>query len=148
MADFLVRRWRLREVLGPYLYTCILDLNGANNIGGFRNDPEILKQHPPFDPALASLAPAALDQVARIAKTLVLGKEELRSIVEERSAKLHSRRTSLGLLERLSGPIPRVSGSPSTTRRVSRARQDQTRWNKCSICRAVGKWPSGGMLKR
>jgi hypothetical protein len=88
MADFLVRRWRLREVLGPYLYTCILDLNGANNIGGFRNDPEILKQHPPFDPALASLAPAALDQVARIAKTLVLGKEELRSIVEERSAKL------------------------------------------------------------
>jgi hypothetical protein len=49
MAEFLARRWRLVEALELYLYVCILDLNGAQNIGSFKNRPELLRQFPVFD---------------------------------------------------------------------------------------------------
>jgi hypothetical protein len=85
MAEFLARRWRLRDALGMYLYVCILDLNGVNNVNA--SDAVALKMFPPFTPANALLAPVALDQIARIAGALVLGRAELRAIVEERSPK-------------------------------------------------------------
>jgi hypothetical protein len=83
MAEFLARRWRLREALELYLYVCILDLNGAQNMGGFKNDPELLRQLPVFDPNRSGLAPVVLDQITRIARKLQLGTEELRVVVEK-----------------------------------------------------------------
>jgi hypothetical protein len=113
MAQFLVRRWRLREALELYLYVCLLDLNGANNVSGFGNDREILKQFPAFNPRLAFLAPAPLDQVARIATKLGLSKDELRRIVEKRSAGLPiSVQQSWTCLEKAIWPDPSAVRKP------------------------------------
>jgi hypothetical protein len=80
MAEFLARRWRLREALELYLYVCILDLNGAQNTSGF-----VLRQFPVFDPNSSNLAPVVLDQITRIARKLQFGREELRMIVQKQS---------------------------------------------------------------
>jgi hypothetical protein len=84
MAEFLARRWRLREALELYLYVCILDLNGAQNMGGFKNDPELLRQLPAFDPNRSNLAPVVLDQITRIARNLQFGKGKLRALIEKK----------------------------------------------------------------
>lgn len=86
MAEFLVRRWRLREALEFYVYVSILDLNGATNASGHKNSPELLRQFPAFDPNHASLAPAVLDQIARIVDKLRIGTDDLRAIIEKRYA--------------------------------------------------------------
>jgi hypothetical protein len=87
MADFLTRRWRLRDALAMYLYVCVLDLNGPNNLSGYAGHVQLVREFPPFKPELAFLAPVPLDQIARIARTLVFGKAELRAIVDEWSPK-------------------------------------------------------------
>jgi DNA-directed RNA polymerase subunit RPC12/RpoP len=85
MGQFLARRWKLKDALGLYLYVSILDLNGANNFGGFKDaPPDLLKQFPPFDLRLACPAPAVLDQIMRIARKLQLHKEELHAAFEKR----------------------------------------------------------------
>jgi hypothetical protein len=83
IAALHTRRWRLKQALEFYIYVCILDLNGAQNIGGFKSDPELLRQFPVFDPNRADLAPVVLDQIARIARNLRFGKEELRTTIEK-----------------------------------------------------------------
>ncbi len=58
-------RGTLKGALGEYLYVCILDLNDS----------------------LPSLSPVPLDQVTRIAKRLLLSKEELRALFAKYYAK-------------------------------------------------------------
>lgn len=84
MAEFLARRWRLQEALELYLYVCVLDLNGAQNMGGFKNDPELQWKFPMFAPNRSNLAPVVLDQITRIARILRFGKEALRAVIGKR----------------------------------------------------------------
>lgn len=86
MAEFLVRRWRLREALGLYVYVCICDLNGAQNLGGLRSG--VLTQPSAFDPNQADVAPVVLDQITRIAKYLRFDKHALRAVAASQYASI------------------------------------------------------------
>jgi len=61
MADFLARRWKLRDALAQYLLVCALDLI---------QDPN------------PSLAPAPLDQISRISRALNLSATEVREVFQ------------------------------------------------------------------
>lgn len=89
MGDHLRRKLKLKRSLLMYLEICYLDLNGPNNTGGF-NDPEILKEFPPFDPSEgnAFLAPGIIDVIRRISKKLKITEEELGRLFIERNSKI------------------------------------------------------------
>ena len=83
MAEFLRKEQRFGEALKTYFEVCYIDLNGPNNTGGL-NDPELLKEYPPFDPTqFADLAPGVIDIVSRLMKKLNLTKEDARILFLE-----------------------------------------------------------------
>lgn len=87
MAEILRREMKLKDALQTYLEVCYLDLNGVRNVGGM-NDPEILKEFPPFDPKeSAFLAPGVIDLIKRIVLKLDLSKEEIRQIFVEHNSR-------------------------------------------------------------
>lgn len=87
MAEILRGEMKLRDALRIYLEVCYLDLNGVRNVGGM-NDPEILKEFPPFDPKeSAFLAPGVIDLIKRIVLKLNLNKEEIKQIFVEHNSR-------------------------------------------------------------
>lgn len=87
MAEILRREMKLKNALQTYLEVCYLDLNGVRNVGGI-NDPEILKEFPPFDPKeLAFLAPGVIDLIKRIVLKLNLRKDEVKQIFVEHNSR-------------------------------------------------------------
>lgn len=87
MAELLSRDLKFKHALQTYLEVCYLDLNGASNRGGM-NDPELLKEYPPFDLKTAFLAPGMIDIVKRIVERLKMNKDDLRSLFVEHNTRL------------------------------------------------------------
>lgn len=79
MAEILRGEMKLKDALRTYLEVCYLDLNGPNNTGGV-NDPELLKEFPPFDPTKGNsfLAPGVIERIKRILKKLEMDKEKMK----------------------------------------------------------------------
>ncbi len=88
MAELLSRDLRFKQSLETYFEVCYLDLNGANNIGGIE-DPELLKEFPPFDLRDAFLAPGLMDIIKRIVKRLKMSSDELRALFVEHNTRLY-----------------------------------------------------------
>ena len=87
MAELLRKEMKLKQALQAYLEVCYLDLNGPNNTGG--NDPELLKEFPPFDPNRNSfLAPGVIDLIQRIIKKLNIDKDEVKKIFIEHNSRI------------------------------------------------------------
>jgi len=87
MADFLSRRKKLKEAFRLYLTVCAYDLNGAQNRGGMPS--EMLRRFPPFDPAMATLAPAVVESVQDLAEELSFSVDEVRREYLESAALLN-----------------------------------------------------------
>ncbi len=88
MAEILRSEMKLKDALRTYLEVCYLDLNGPNNTGGM-NDPELLKEFPPFDPNRDSfLAPGVIDLIKRIVLKLELSKDEIKQIFTEHNSRM------------------------------------------------------------
>src|SRR3989344_380016 len=87
MAEILRGEMKLKDALKTYLEVCYLDLNGPNNTGGM-NNPELLKEFPPFDPNRdSSLAPGVIDLIKRIVLKLNLSKDEVKQIYIEHNSR-------------------------------------------------------------
>lgn len=87
MAEILRGKMKLKNALQTYFEVCYLDLNGVRNVGRM-NNPEILKEFPPFDPKeLAFLAPGVIDLIKRIILKLNLSKDEIKQIFIEHNSR-------------------------------------------------------------
>jgi len=72
-----------QKALITYLELCYIDMNGPNNSGCARNNPELLREYPPFDPynsVNSFLAPGILEYIAQINKELNLTKDQIKEI--------------------------------------------------------------------
>lgn len=88
MAEILRGEMKLKDALRTYLEVCYLDLNGPNNTGGM-NDPELLKEFPPFNPKdFSFLAPGVIDLIKRIVLKLKLNKDEIKQIFVEHNSRI------------------------------------------------------------
>ena len=61
---------------------CYLHVNGPNNRGSFKNNPDLLKDYPQFDPGVEGdtrLAPGIVMDVKKISTELVLSMDEIQS---------------------------------------------------------------------
>jgi DNA-directed RNA polymerase subunit RPC12/RpoP len=88
MGEILRGEMKLKDALRAYLEVCYLDLNGPNNTGGM-NDPELLKEFPPFDPNRDSfLAPGVIDLIKRIVLKSKLNKDEIKKIFIEHNSRI------------------------------------------------------------
>lgn len=88
MAEILRGEMKLKDALRTYLEVCYLDLNGPNNTGGM-NDPELLKEFPPFDPNRDSfLALGVIDLIKRIVLKLKLSQDEIKQIYIEHNLRI------------------------------------------------------------
>ena len=63
MAAVLEEEGRLRDALDAYLEVAGLDLNGATNTSGHRNDPQLMAEFPAFQPSMSFLAPGIASTV-------------------------------------------------------------------------------------
>jgi hypothetical protein len=73
----------LRNALIMYLELCYIDLNGPNNCGSCKDEPELLNEYPPFDPnnsVDAFLAPGILNYIDQLTNELNLTKDQLKEI--------------------------------------------------------------------
>jgi len=87
MAEILRGEMKLKDALQTYFEVCYLDLNGVRNVGGM-NDPELLKEFPPFDlKESAFLAPGVIDLIKRIVLKLNLPKDEIKQIFIEHNSR-------------------------------------------------------------
>ena len=88
MGDILKKELKLKEALITYLEVCYLDLNGPNNRGCLE-DPELLKEYPPFDPSMgdAFLAPGVIEYIAKLHNKLNL-KDEVRKLFIENNNRI------------------------------------------------------------
>lgn len=88
MAEILRKEARPINALKTYLEVCYLDLNGPNNIGGI-DDPELLKEFPPWDPKhLAFLAPGVVGSAAVIIEGTGATQDDVEAAFMRRAAKL------------------------------------------------------------
>lgn len=87
MAEILRGEMKLKDALRTYLEVCYLDLNGGRNIGGM-NDPELLKEFPPFDPKEAFLAPGIIDLIQMIMRKLNMASEDVKQIFIEHNSRI------------------------------------------------------------
>jgi hypothetical protein len=81
----------LRNALIMYLELCYIDSNGPNNCGSSKNDPELLKKYPPFNPnnsVDAFLAPGILQYIQQINRELNLTKDQIKEIFYEHNLKV------------------------------------------------------------
>jgi phage FluMu protein Com len=86
MAEILRDELRLDQALKTCLEVCYLDLNGPTNTGGL-TDPDLLREHPPFDPKkFGMLAPGIVDIVRRIVKKLAIDEAKVYSLFLEQNA--------------------------------------------------------------
>jgi hypothetical protein len=70
MGDILKKRSMLEPALLTYLEVCYLDLNGPNNCGGHRDNPELLREYPPFSRSFAGLAPSVTGYLQAVIEML------------------------------------------------------------------------------
>ncbi|MCF7809890.1 hypothetical protein K9N50_02755 [bacterium] len=82
MAFHLEKEGRFNDALTTLLEVCYLDLNGPNNLGGM-NDPELLKEYPPWDVNLAFTAPAIVDKITKLVKQLNISIDDVQRIFSE-----------------------------------------------------------------
>lgn len=85
----------LRNALIMYLELCYIDSNGPNNCGSSKNDRELLKKYPPFNPnnsVDAFLAPGILQYIQQINKELNLTKDQIKEIFYEHNLKVEKSR--------------------------------------------------------
>lgn len=68
MAEFLKRERKFKNALQTYLEVLYLDQNGPANRESIKNNPELLREYPSFDPKLAFVAPGVIDRVRIILK--------------------------------------------------------------------------------
>lgn len=88
MAEILRKETKLKDALRAYLEVCYLDLNGPSNIGGM-NNPELLKEFPPFDPKeSAFLAPGVIALIKKIMLESNLNKDKIKQIFIEHNSRL------------------------------------------------------------
>ena len=78
MADFLLRRQKLKHALRLYLIVCSYDLNGAENRGGL--SAEMLQEFPLFDQTTATLAPVVVEHIKDLARELELSGEDVQEL--------------------------------------------------------------------
>lgn len=88
MAEFLRNEGKLQNALETYLEVCYLDLNGAENRERIKDDPEMLKQFPAFDPKLSFLAPAVIRRIKSIIKKLKLEISSIRDLFSTHNTKI------------------------------------------------------------
>lgn len=70
---------RLMDALSTYLEVCYFDLNGADNVGSRKDDPELLREYPPFDPTNYGLvAPTVINSIKKIITELDLEIDEVK----------------------------------------------------------------------
>ena len=70
------------SALAMLLEVCYLDVNGPNNRGRFKNNPDLLKDYPQLDPGVEGdtrLAPGIVMDVKKISTELVLSMDEIQS---------------------------------------------------------------------
>jgi len=79
MAEILRREINLKEALKTYLEICYFDLNGFSNRGGI-NDPEILKEFPPFDTTSVFIASGIVDRIRILIKKLNITIDNVKEI--------------------------------------------------------------------
>lgn len=80
---------KYEQSLTIQLEVCYLDLNGPRNMGE-RQDPEILRQFPPFDPDLDGLlAPLVIKRVNQLIQLLDFSTEDTKELFENIALKLH-----------------------------------------------------------
>ncbi|MDR9500965.1 MAG: hypothetical protein RI601_04140 [Desulfurivibrionaceae bacterium] len=90
MAEILHKQGNKKSALNLFLEVCYFDLNGPSNMGGLQ-DPEILKEYPPFNTELAMLAPGVLGRVEKIVKELNINSKEAFASFEPFAKHLHER---------------------------------------------------------
>jgi hypothetical protein len=81
----------LSNALAIYLELCYIDLNGPKNCGGSKNQPELLKEYPPFnikDSSSTFIAPGIINYIRIINNDLNLSKEEIKQIFFEHNLKV------------------------------------------------------------
>ena len=89
MAGILRKEKKPKEALRTYLEVCYLDINGPMNRGGI-NDPQLLKEYPPFDPKQAFLAPGVTGEIQDLVEELGLQTEEVKSLFSETAKISHN----------------------------------------------------------
>jgi len=73
----------LRNALIMYLELCYIDLNGPNNSGSLKNNTELLREYPPFNPknsVNSFLAPGILVSIQQLGKELNLTIDQIKEI--------------------------------------------------------------------
>ena len=85
----------LPNALISYLELCYIDLNGPNNCGSSKDNPEILREYPPFNPNNSvdtHLAPGILEYITQINKELNLTKDQLKEVFFTHNLKVENAR--------------------------------------------------------
>jgi hypothetical protein len=96
MAELLGKENKPVNALDYLLGVCYLDLNGPFNCGGL-NDPELLRNYPPFNPSKGDLAPGIIARVQELMEGLELTPAEIESRFME---------VAIGLAKSVSLPLP------------------------------------------
>lgn len=80
MAESLKKENKLQNALETYLEVLYLDQNGPNNRESIKNDTQLLREFPPFDPSSVFIAPGIVDRVRILEKKLKITLNEIREI--------------------------------------------------------------------
>lgn len=81
-------RWE--EALARYLEVCYLNLNGPKNYGVI-DDPDLLKEYPPFDPEDGYLLPGVLAEVDNAIAARGLTAKETKTLFHKTAVELQAR---------------------------------------------------------
>ena len=88
MAELLRREKKDRASLETYLEVSYLDANGPRNMGGIF-DPGLVREFPPFDPAMAFQAPGIAARIRSLSQSLSLGESDLRAVFLQIGERTH-----------------------------------------------------------
>lgn len=77
------------EALGCYVELLYLDTNGPNDTSTIRNEPELLKEYPDFDPEHTCFAPAIITAVEKILKKECISQDEYKALFLRRGEILY-----------------------------------------------------------
>lgn len=94
-ADILRASGDSENALTLYLELLYIDLNGPNNCSSRKNDSELLKKYPPFNPndsGSAFIAPGIINYIKTLDKNLNLSKEEIKQVFFEHNIEVEKAR--------------------------------------------------------
>lgn len=89
MARFLERENKLQNALETYLEVLYLDQNGPSNCDSISNDPELLKEYPPFDPKTALVAPGIVNRVRIVKKKSDIKLKKIKEIFFQHNKRVY-----------------------------------------------------------